>query len=317
MPFAIIFSVILTAIIYIALQVAFITAVPESLLGKGWASLNFAESAGPLAGISLVLGATWLAILLRVDAVISPADTGLIYSGVTPRLAYANSRNGNCPEWLENLNSRGIPWLAVILSGVVGCIFFLPFPGWQEFIGFVTAAFAVSFAPGSVVVGALRRQLPDQERPFRLPGGDLVPVLGLIGSSLLVFWNEWAINEKMLVAFLVGYVVYAVFHATTKRTLPPLDIRNGLWFPVWILGLMVVSYFGDLDPTAPSEQAWLFPAGGDGPIGLGLGAVILVVWSVVIYYVAIASRLSPEKAAAYIQRLPADEIPAEQVAARS
>lgn len=316
-PFSVIFSVILTAIIYIALQIAFITALPEDLLSKGWASLAFAESAGPLAGISLVLGATWLAILLRVDAVISPADTGLIYSGVAPRLAYASSRNGTTPAWLEKLNSRGVPWAAVILSFVVGCIFFLPFPGWQEFIGFVTAAFAVSFAPGSVVVGALRRQLPDQERPFRLPGGDLIPVLGLIGSSLMVFWNEWAINEKMMVAFLVGYVVYALIHATSKRAMPPLDIKHGLWFPVWVLGLMVVSYFGDLDPTAPAEEAWLLPAGGDGPIGLGLGAVVLTVWSVVIYYAAIASRLSPEKAAAYIQRVPGDEVPAEHSEARS
>ncbi|WP_116044057.1 APC family permease [Amycolatopsis palatopharyngis] len=309
-PFAIIWSIIICAVIYIALQIAFITGLPAELLGNGWSELDFADSAGPLAGLAVVLGATWLAILLRVDAVVSPADTGLIYAGVTTRLAYANARNGNAPGWLEKLNSRGIPWSAVILGFVVGCIFFLPFPGWQLFIGFITAAFAVSFGPGSVVVGALRRQLPDQDRPFRLPFGDLLPILAFYGSSMLVFWNEWPINEKMFVAFLFGYIVYALYHFTAKRELPPLDIKNGLWFPIWVLGIMVVSYLGDLDPTQPPSDPWILN-GGDGPIGLGLGALILLGWSIAIYYYGVASRLSPERAAAYIQRLPTQDLETE------
>jgi amino acid transporter len=309
-PFGIIWSIIICAIIYIALQIAFITGLPTELLVNGWAELDFAESAGPLAGLALVLGAVWLAYVLRIDAVVSPADTGLIYAGVTTRLAYANARNGNAPGWLEKLNSRGIPWSAVILGFVVGCICFLPFPGWQLFIGFITAAFAVSFGPGSVVVGALRRQLPDQERPFRLPGGDIIPIIAFYGSSLLVFWNEWGINEKMFVAFLVGYVVYAIYHFTAKRALPPLDIKNGLWFPLWIVGIMVVSYFGDLDPTQPPSDAWILD-GGHGPIGLGLGALILLAWSIAMYYYGVASRLSPQRAADYIRGLPADDLPEE------
>ncbi|MGH3466298.1 MAG: APC family permease, partial [Thermocrispum sp.] len=132
-PFAIIGSILIAGIIYVLLQFAFITAVPGDLLADGWASLTFEDAAGPLAGISLVLGAVWLAWLLRVDAVISPADTGLIYAGVTARLSYANARNGNAPQALTKLNSRGIPWVSVVLMFVVGCFFFLPFPGWQQF----------------------------------------------------------------------------------------------------------------------------------------------------------------------------------------
>lgn len=174
MPFAIIGSILITAVIYVLLQVAFITALPGDLLAGGWAQLTFAagEATGPLAGLALVLGAVWLAVLLRIDAVVSPADTGLIYAGVTTRLSYANARNGNAPQWLAKLNSRGIPWASVLVMFVVGCLFFLPFPGWRQFIGLITSAFAISFGAGPLVVGALRRQLPDQPRPFRLPGRD-------------------------------------------------------------------------------------------------------------------------------------------------
>jgi amino acid transporter len=305
-PFAVVGSVLITAVIYVLLQIAFITGLPQDVLADGWAKLAFAESAGPLAGLALLLGAGWLAWLLRVDAVISPADTGLIYAGVTARLSYANARNGNAPQSLTKLNSRGVPWVSVVLMFVVGCIFFLPFPSWQLFIGFITSAFAISFGAGPVAVGALRRQLPDQDRPFNLPGGDLLPLAAFWGSTLLVFWSGWDINEKMLYALLLGYVVYGIYHVTTKEELPPLEFKSGLWFPVWVIGSMVISYLGDLDGDGKPTPGMLLD-GGNGPLTLGLGALVCLVFSVAVYYLAVALRLSPQRAADNIRSTPTDE----------
>lgn len=305
-PFAVVGAILLTAVIYVLLQIAFITGLPERVLGEGWGNLAFAESAGPLAGLALVLGAGWLAWLLRVDAVISPADTGLIYAGVTARLSYANARNGNAPQALTRLNSRGIPWVSVLLMFVVGCIFFLPFPSWQLFIGFITSAFAISFGAGPVAVGALRRQLPDQDRPFHLPGGDLLPVLAFWGSSMLVFWSGWDINEKMLIALLLGYVVYVIYHFTAKVELPRMEFKAGMWFPVWVIGLMVISYLGDLDGDGKPTPGMILD-GGNGPLTLGLGALVCLVFSVAVYYLGVALRLPAERAAANIRQTPTDE----------
>ncbi|MGJ7905800.1 APC family permease [Actinopolyspora sp. H202] len=303
-PFALIGSIVITAIIYVLLQIAFITGLPERLLGSGWENLEFAENAGPLAGLALTLGVAWMAFLLRVDAVVSPADTGLIYAGVTTRLSYANARNDNAPQVLTKLNRQGVPWVSILLMFVVGCFFFLPFPAWSKFIGFISSAFAVSFAPGCLVVGAMRRQLPDQDRPFRLPGGDLVPVLAFIASGLLVFWSGWSINEKMLIGLLVGYVVFAIYHVTTKHDTPPVDFKAGSWFPVWLAGLMVFSYFGEMDAEAEAAASLL--NGGDGVLGIGLGSLVVAVWSVAMYFYAIAVRLPAQRAAAYIEKTPTD-----------
>ncbi|UVS78782.1 MULTISPECIES: APC family permease [Actinokineospora] len=305
-PFAIIGSILIAGIIYVLLQLAFITAVPGHLLTDGWANLAFEDAAGPLAGLSLVLGAVWLAVLLRVDAVISPADTGLIYAGVTARLSYANARNGNAPQALTKLNKRGIPWVSVLVMFIVGCFFFLPFPGWQQFIGFITSAFAISFGAGPLVLGALRRQLPDQERPFRVPGGDVLPYLAFLFSSLLVFWAGWAINEKMIIALLVGYVVFAIYHARNRAVMPPLEFKAGSWFPIWLVGLGIISYLGDVDPDQPADPG-LILNGGDGPISLVWGFVILAVFSALVYAYAIAVRLPPERAARNISQAPTDE----------
>jgi amino acid transporter len=307
-PIAIIGSIVITAIIYVLLQVAFLTALPAETIAGGWTQLTFGEGevAGPLAGLSLLLGAVWLAVLLRVDAVVSPADTGLIYAGVTTRLAYANARNGNAPQALTKLNDRGIPWVSVLVMFIVGCLFFLPFPGWQQFIGFITSAFAISFGAGPLVVGALRRQLPDQERRFRVPGGDVLPYLAFLASGLLVFWAGWAINEKMFIALLVGYVVFAAYSAYAKDRMPPLELRAGSWFPLWVVGLAVISFLGDVDPGAPADPG-LVVNGGDGPLDLVWGLVAVAVWSAVIYAYAMAVRLPPARAAANISQLPTDE----------
>jgi amino acid transporter len=304
-PFAVIGSILVTTVIYILLQIAFLTALPADTLEGGWAELTFGdgEVAGPLAGLSLVLGAVWLAVLLRVDAVISPADTGLIYAGVTTRLAYANARNGNAPQALTRLNSRSIPWVSVLLMFVVGCLFFLPFPGWRQFIGFITSAFAISFGAGPLVVAALRRQLPDQARPFRVPGGDLLPYLAFVASGLLVFWAGWAVNEKMLIAFLVGYVVFVAYSVMARDRMPPLELRAGSWFPAWVVGLGVISYFGDIDPDAPAA-AGLILNGGDGPLDLVWGVVVVAVFSAAVFAYAMWVRLPAERAAANISQLP-------------
>ncbi len=309
-PFAVVGAILLTAVIYVLLQIAFITALPSDQLAGGWSAFEFEEGgAGPLAALATVLGAIWLAVLLRVDAVISPADTGLIYAGVTTRLSYANARNGNAPQALTRLNRRGIPWISVVLMFVVGCFMFLPFPGWQQFIGFITSAFAVSFGAGPLVVGALRRQLPDQDRPFKLPGGDVLPYLAFLASSLLVFWAGWAINEKMFIALLVGYVLFAIYQTTNRESMPPLDFKAGSWFPIWLIGLAVISYLGDIEPEAAAAPG-LILQGGDGPLGLFWGFVVLAIFSAAVYAYAITVRLPAQRAADYISRTPTDTPPA-------
>ncbi len=61
-PIAVIGSVLITAVIYIALQIAFIGALEPGLL-KGpdaWGNLDFKNSFGPLAAVATALGLGWL-----------------------------------------------------------------------------------------------------------------------------------------------------------------------------------------------------------------------------------------------------------------
>ncbi|GGF40520.1 amino acid permease [Marmoricola endophyticus] len=291
-PLAVVGSVLVTAIIYILLQIAFIGALPGDVLSKSgsWGNLDFANSFGPLAAIATILGLGWLATLLYVDAVVSPGDTGLIYTTVTSRISYAMSRNGNAPEALSKTTRSGAPLVSLVLAFVIGLIAFLPFPSWQQLVGFVSSATVLSFASGPLVFAALRRQMPDRERPFRLPGGHVIPFLAFYGSNLIVYWSGWTTVWKLMLAVVIGFVLLAIFSATGGLRGQNLDLKSGLWVLPWLAGLTVLSYVGSYPEPAAGNLDLLSFEG-------ALPLVLLL--SAIIYAMAYFMRLSPEAAEAY------------------
>lgn len=248
-PLTVIGSVVLCGLLYIGLQVAFLGAVKPPDFAHGWQNLNFTDSFGPLAALSTALGLGWLAVLLYADAIISPGDTGLVYTTATSRVSYGMARNRNAPAILARTNRFGVPAVSLGLAFVVGLIIFLPFPSWQQLVGFITSATVLSFASGPVVMAALRRSNPAHGRPFRCPGGDLLPLLAFISSDLIVVWSTWTTNSKLFVTVLIGLVLLGVMTAT-GRARPPFDLRAG----AWVIAFSVVMFYVALRSRLPGSQ---------------------------------------------------------------
>jgi amino acid transporter len=189
-----------------------------------------------------------------------------------------------------------------VLAFIVGLIVFLPFPSWQQLVGFITSATVLSFAPGAAVVAALRRTKPDLRPPFRCPGGDVIPLLAFISSDLIVIWSTWTTNWKLFVTVLLGIVLLFVFHAVRRDT-PRLELRSGGWVVVWLAGLALLSYLaGDLDSSAK--------------LGFWTSVVITTVFSIVIFYVAVALRLGRETTEEHMRTI-IDEAAAENDSLRT
>jgi amino acid transporter len=297
-PLTVVGSVVLCGIIYIALQFVFIGAVPSSSIAAGgWSSLGdhiipgtsatASGSFGPLAATATVLGVGWLAVLLYVDAIISPGDTGLIYTGVSARLSYGMGRNRNAPAALAKVNSNGVPWLSLLLAFVIGCLFFLPFPGWQQLVEFVTNTTVLSFGMGPLVLIVMRSQLPDTARPFRLKGAWVIAFLALWSSNLIVYWTGWDTNWKMFAAILIGFVLLGAQQTFAKRTTPALDLRHGWWLLVWFAGLAIISYLGPYPAVSKG-------AGNLGVTAFGVGVGLCAVLTAIVMALAYSCRLPSE-----------------------
>jgi amino acid transporter len=284
-PLAVIGSVLICTVLYVLLQVAFTLAVPGQLLDKsgGWAKLAFANDFGPLAAISTIAGLTWLAVLLYIDAIVSPADTALITTTVASRVSYALAKNGDAPSWLGTNNRFGVPGWSLLVTFVAGLALLLPFPSWQQLVGFITSATVISFGVGPLVMGALRRELPDRERPFRLPGKDAIPLLAFYAANMIIYWAGWETNSKLFITVLIGYLVLAIFQLVGRRNKnrTRLQFRAGaIWVLPWFVAMALISWL--CDPTDhPKLFGWVF--------------LINAVVTVSIYFLAMKTRLSREQ----------------------
>ncbi len=301
-PLTVIGSVVITGIIYIALQIAFIGASPTEAITKGgWANVgeNFTSGTdvlaqfGPLAAIATVLGLGWLAVLLYVDAIISPADTGLIYTGVTARLSYAMGRNRNAPPGLAKVNKRGVPWVSLILAFIVGLIFFLPFPGWQKLVGFVTSSTVLSFGAGPVVLLAMRKQIPGFNRPFNLKGAWVIAFLAMWSSNLIVYWTGWETDWKLFLAIVLGYILLAINQAVSRGKTPPLDFKHGWWVLPWFAGLALISYLGSYPEPGKGNL---------GIIGFNWGILATFLLSILVIWLGYRCRLPQDRVEQELER---------------
>jgi amino acid transporter len=308
LPRAIIGAIMIGTAIYILLQVVFIGAMDPSLLGHGFSGLVCAPApahcsttlsaidAGPFAGLAGVVGLAWLATILRIDAFVSPFGTGLVYQTSTSRVGYGLARNRYYPQFFAKVDKRGVPWISLILAFVLGLIFLLPFPSWHSLVGLVTSASVLMYAGAPLAMGAFREQVPDHHRPYKMPGAVVLGPLAFIIANLIIYWSGFVTIWKLGIAMVIGYVIIAIFMSFDSER-PKLEWKSAQWLPVYLIGMGLISWQGQFGPDNTSNI----------PFGLDLGVV--AVFSLVIYYWAVATRLPREEMLALVAHQAAEPEP--------
>jgi amino acid transporter len=309
-PLAIIGGMVIAAGLYIGLQVAFIAAVDPSSLGDGWSAVSVSGKAGPFAALATALGLGWLAVLIYSDAIVSPGGTGLLYTGASARLSFALGRSGLVPRPFAELTPRGTPLFAIAFSFLCGLLLFLPFPGWQQLVGFISGAAVIAYAMVPLSLGALRRQDPQRTRPFRLPAASLTAPAAFVVASEILLFSGWAVVWKLIAAMLIGYGLLAISMLTDpKARALRLDWRSATWLWPYLLGIAAISYLGSFDTRTPSSIPLLGLEGPQNTLTFGWDVLAVALLSLTVYAVAIRARLPAERALAYVGDLAAEAEP--------
>jgi amino acid transporter len=309
-PVAVIGSMILGVVLYIALQIAFTGAIDPASLSHGWATLTFGGKSalyGPFAGLATALGLSWLATLLYIDAIISPGGTGLLYVGTSSRLSFALGRNRYIPSAFGKLTSRGVPLLSIAFSFLCGMIVFLPFPGWQQLVGFITSATVLAYGMAPLALGALRYQEPDRQRPFKLPFAVVLAPLGFVVANEILLFSGWAVVWKLVVAILIGFILLAISMATSPPDRrPSLDWASAVWLWPYLIGIAAISYLSSFSTSTPSSIPLVGLHGPKNTLTFGWDILATAVFSIIIYMYAIRQRLPDERAHQYVEEFTAE-----------
>jgi amino acid transporter len=206
-PIALVLSVVISLFIYLLLQAAFIGALPEDLISKGWNNLNFTS---PLAQLLILLNINVWAMILYADAAVSPSGAGILYLGSGARMLTGMSMDKQLPKFLSNVHPKfNLSRSSLVVSLIAACAIPLFFKNWQDIMIVVTVFQIISCVAIPIAFVKLRMTKADQEkRLFKMPGGVALSfIMFFVLSYLLV-----EAGEKALILGLILHVVFFIIY---------------------------------------------------------------------------------------------------------
>jgi amino acid transporter len=286
---AILAAMAIGAVLYTALQVVMIGGLEPAHLLKGWSMPLGTDPSdyGVWYTLALALGAAWLAKLLLIDAVISPAGAGVVYLATTARLSYALGEEREMPSVLATTR-KGVPVASILTAAVVGSAAFGPFKSWNALVSVVTAATAIMYAFAPLSLAALHRVDGGRARSYRVPMPKLVLPAAFCSANLIMYWGGFDTNWKLAVAMLAGLVLFAI-GAWRMRTGARRWVGSAIWIGPWLGGHVLLGWLGRY-------------GGGRNVLPNWIDVGVVIAFSLAVFYWATALRLSQQNSAAAVAR---------------
>jgi APA family basic amino acid/polyamine antiporter len=124
--------------------------------------------------------------LIAVAIIISMYGAAHSVVITAPRVFFSMARDGLFFRRLADVDPRfGTPALAIVSSTAWACV--LAATGtFEQLLTYVIFVGWIFYALGAAAVLVFRRSRPDAERPFRVPGYPVTPVLFVVAAALIV-----------------------------------------------------------------------------------------------------------------------------------
>lgn len=210
-PIGIITSLILCTILYIA-----VSGILTGMVGYNKIDIN-----APVSNAFKQVGLVWAEFLVSLGAVAGITSVLLVMMLSQARIFLAMARDGLLPtKFFGDVHAKyRTPWKSTILTGAFVSILagFLPLRVLADLVNIGTL-FAFVVVCAAVII--MRKTHPEAERPFRAPFVPLVPILGILICSLLMFSlpeENWLRLFGWLAIGLVIYFFYGRHHSIMHR----------------------------------------------------------------------------------------------------
>jgi amino acid transporter len=281
---AILAAMTIGAVLYALLQVVMIGALDPAHIVKGWSMPLGTDPSdyGVWYTLALALGVGWLAKVLLIDAVISPAGTGVVYVATTARLSYALGEAPEMPGALATTR-KGVPVVSILTAAVVGSAALGPFKSWNALVSVVTAATAIMYAFAPVALAALHKIESERRPSYRVPMPRLVLPAAFCSANLIMYWGGFDTNWKLALAMMAGLALFAI-GAWRRRTGAARAIRHAVWVGPWLAGHVLLGWLGRYGGGRSILPNW---------VDVG----VVIVFALAVFHWATALRLGREASA--------------------
>ncbi|GAB2064741.1 APC family permease [Lactobacillus paragasseri] len=236
-------SMLVTAAIYILLQIAFIGAVDPAIIAKNsWYGINFAS---PFADIAILLGINWLVILLYMDAFVSPFGTGVAFVATASRALAAMTHTKHLPAWLGRLNRRYlVPRFAMVADLILAMILVSVFRNWNLLATVITCATLIAYLTGPVTTITLRKIAPDLDRPYKPVYMRWFAPLTFVLTSLAIYWTMWPTTIQVILVIVLGIPIYFYYEVKYQKRNFKSQFKHAAWLLGYLVFISIMSYCG-------------------------------------------------------------------------
>lgn len=209
MPRGILGSLVIVTVLYAA--VAFVVT---GMLSYSDERMN---TAAPLAEAFDANGLEWASKIISVGAVAGLTTVVLVLMLGQARVLFAMSRDGLLPTSLAKVHPRfGTPHRITMLTGlfVATLAGLVPLTELSKLVSIGTL-FAFVLVSAGVII--LRRTRGDLDRPFRVPGVPLVPILSIATCVWLMLNLSVETWLRFLVWLGIGFIIYFTYGYRRSR----------------------------------------------------------------------------------------------------
>lgn len=293
---AVLTAMAIGAVLYAGLQLVMIGGLDPANIAEGWKRPLGTDPSdyGAWYTLALAVGAGWLAKALIIDAVVSPAGTGIVYVGTTARLSYALGEEREMPGALATTNAKGVPVVSIMVAAVIGTLALGPFKSWSALVNVVTGATAIMYGFAPVSLAALHRVDGDRPRSYRMPMPRILLPAGFCSANLIIYWGGFESIWKLSLAVLLGLGLFTI-GAVRGRTGAFRTLRNVRWIFAWLGGHVVIGALGR------------YGAGSKNILPDWVDVGVVIVFALAIFHWAVGMTLPKDEAAAAVAK-DADQI---------
>ncbi len=200
-PIGILASLIFCTVIYIIVSGLLSGVVP-------YTELNVPS---PVAHALELLGLNWASALVATGVITGLTTVMLVLYYALTRVILGISRDGLISPFFAKISPKTqTPVRVTVITGVLMAIMagFVPFGALAELVNIGTLAAFVLVCAGVI---AVRRIHPDLPRPFKMPFGILLPMLGVLSCGALIAFLPWETHLRFVVWLIVGIIIYFAY----------------------------------------------------------------------------------------------------------
>jgi amino acid transporter len=216
-PRAVLLSIAIVAVLYLALNASVLSVVgaPELIKAQNTGARQAMLTTFMQMAYAPTMGASVAATLGKIAAVLVMVTAfGSVFSVLLgySRIPYAAARDGNFPAVFGRLHpTRGFPYVSLLTLAGVACVCCF-FSLGEVIAALVVVRIVTQFSLQHVGVMLLRKRRPEMQRPFQMWLYPLPPIVALAGFGYIVFVRRGSATDLMLAGavVLVGTAVYVL-----------------------------------------------------------------------------------------------------------